>query len=63
MISVWSWMIACLCRKQKYSYASHGLRFELRNPLENQQQFIASVNREAGDDEDGASRPSSGSER
>lgn len=49
--------------RQKYSYASHGLRFELQNPLENQQQFIARVNREAGDDEDGTSRPSSGSER
>ena len=49
--------------RQKYSYASHGLRFELQNPLENQQQFIARVNREASNDEDGASRPSSGSER
>jgi hypothetical protein len=39
------------------------LRFELQNPLENQQQFIARVNREASNDEDGASRPSSGSER
>jgi hypothetical protein len=35
--------------RQKYSYASHGLRFELQNPLENQQQFIARVNREASD--------------
>jgi hypothetical protein len=49
--------------RQKYSYASYGLRFELQNPLENQQQFIARVNRDAGDDEDSASRPSSGSER
>jgi hypothetical protein len=47
----------------KYSYASHGLRFELQNPLENQQQFIARVNREASDDEDDARRPSGGSER
>jgi hypothetical protein len=31
--------------------------------LENQQQFIARVNRDAGDDEDDARRPSSGSER
>lgn len=49
--------------RQKYSYASHGLRFELQNPLENQQQFIDRVNREAGDDEDSVSRPSSGSDR
>lgn len=47
----------------KYSYPSHGLRFELQSPLENQQQFIARVNREASDDEDDARRPSSSSER
>ena len=49
--------------RQKYSYASHGLRFELQSPLENQQQFIERVNRDASDDEDHVSRPSSGSDR
>ena len=49
--------------RQKYTYASHGLRFELQNPLENQQRFIARINREAGDDEDAARQPSSGSAR
>lgn len=49
--------------RQKYSYASHGLRFELQSPLENQRQFVDRVNREAIEDEDEASRPSSGSDR
>jgi len=49
--------------RQKYSYASHGLRFELQNPVENQHEFIARINREAGDDEDAARQPSSGSAR
>lgn len=49
--------------RQKYSYASHSLRFELQSPLENQQQFIARVNRDAGDDEDEVARPSSATER
>lgn len=49
--------------RQKYSYASHGLRFELQSPVENQQQFIDRVNRDATDDEDSVSRPSSGSDR
>lgn len=49
--------------RQKYTYASHLLRFELQNPLENQQEFIARVNRDAGSDEDGSGPRSSGSER
>jgi len=49
--------------RQKYSYASHGLRFELQSPLENIQQFVSRVNREAIDDEDEVRRPSSGADR
>jgi hypothetical protein len=49
--------------RQKYSYASHLLRFELQNSVENQQQFIARVNRDAANDEDGSRGPSSGSDR
>ncbi len=48
--------------RQKYSYPSHSLRFELQNSVESQQQFIARVNREAAD-EDYASKTSSGSDR
>lgn len=49
--------------RQKYSYASHGLRFELQSPIESVQQFVSRVNREASDDEDEVRRPSSGSDR
>lgn len=49
--------------RQKYSYASHGLRFELQSPLESIQQFVSRVNREAIDDEDEVRRPSSGADR
>jgi hypothetical protein len=49
--------------RQKYTYPSHLLRFELQNPIENQQQFVARVNRDAGSDEDGSGSRSSGSER
>lgn len=45
--------------RQKYSYASHGLRFELQDPLESETQFIQRVNREAQTEEEGG-RPSSG---
>ncbi|OIQ77987.1 hypothetical protein GALL_403160 [mine drainage metagenome] len=44
--------------RQKYSYASHGLRFDIQNPLENQEDFIARVNREAVNDEEANVRPS-----
>lgn len=37
--------------RQKYSYASHGLRFELKNPLESQAAFINRINRDAENDE------------
>ncbi|OQM83378.1 hypothetical protein B0E55_01113 [Rhodococcus sp. 66b] len=49
--------------RQRYSYASHGLRFELQNPIEDRKQFIARINREAAKDEGGTRPPSSGSER
>ncbi|MES2170397.1 MAG: subtilisin family serine protease, partial [Actinomycetota bacterium] len=49
--------------RQKYSYASHALRFELQSPLENQRQFVARINRDANDDEDSISRPGSASDR
>ncbi|MGB2720881.1 MAG: S8 family peptidase [Rhodococcus sp. (in: high G+C Gram-positive bacteria)] len=49
--------------RQRYSYASHALRFELQNPIENQQQFIARINREAANDEDSAGTASSGTDR
>jgi hypothetical protein len=40
--------------RQRYSYASHGLRFELQDPLdENEAQFIQRVNREARTEEAG----------
>jgi len=33
--------------RQRYSYVSHGLRFELQDPLETEVQFVQRVNREA----------------
>lgn len=33
--------------RHRYSYASHGLRFELQDPLENEPHFLKRVNREA----------------
>jgi Subtilase family len=49
--------------RRRYSYASHGLRFELKNPLETIDQFIRRVNHEAQQEEDEAPRPTSGSDR
>lgn len=48
--------------RQRYSYASHHLRFELRNPAETERQFIARINYEAVSAEEGGST-GSGSER
>ena len=39
--------------RQRYSYASHGLRFELKHQLESIDDFVARVNREAQTEEDG----------
>ena len=43
--------------RNKYQYASHGLRFDLQGTLENQAEFVQRVNREA-QNEEGGSRPS-----
>ena len=39
--------------RQRYSYASHALRFELQDPLEAEAQFVQRVNRDARTEEDG----------
>jgi len=49
--------------RQKHSYASHGLRFDLQNPTETQSEFVRRVGHAAADDENGAPARSSGSER
>jgi hypothetical protein len=48
--------------RRRYTYPSHGLRFELNAPLERPADFIARINREAQDEEAG-NRPASGSDR
>ena len=45
--------------RQRYRYASHGLRFELQDPLETEAQFVQRVNREARTEEAGG-RPAGG---
>ena len=56
--------------RQRYAYASHGLRFELKAPHETNDDFIRRVNKSAADEESsnqggsaGMPTPSSGSER
>ncbi|MDK8306472.1 S8 family peptidase [Corynebacterium imitans] len=46
--------------KNKYQYASHGLRFDLQGRMENQAEFIQRVNRNAGNEESGAKSNESG---
>ena len=41
--------------RNRYAYASHGLRFDLRRPNETTPDFVRRVNREAALDEDGGS--------
>jgi hypothetical protein len=48
--------------RRRYAYASHGLRFALKAPLETTEQFVRRVNYEAESEEDGQ-RPSARSER
>lgn len=36
--------------REKYSYASHGLRFELKSPVESHSEFIRRINRDAEDE-------------
>lgn len=45
--------------RRRYKYASHGLRFELQDPLEDEAAFVRRVNRDARDEEDGI-RPAGG---
>jgi hypothetical protein len=50
--------------RQRYSYASHLLRFELKSPTETESEFISRINREAENDEDSSGNTtSSGSSR
>lgn len=49
--------------RQRYAYASHGLRFDLQGPLESQQAFIGRVNRDAQVAEDGSTRTATTTER
>jgi len=49
--------------RQRYSYSSHGLRFDLQGPLETQQEFVARINRDAQADEGGSTRPGTTSDR
>ena len=49
--------------RRRYAYASHGLRFDLKAPLETTEQFVSRVNYEAQSEEDGQQRPSGRSER
>lgn len=49
--------------RRRYSYASHGLRFELKGPQETVEDFVSRVNREAQQEEDQTPRPSGGSDR
>jgi hypothetical protein len=49
--------------RRRYTYASHGLRFALKAPLESTEQFVSRVNYEAQAEEDGQQRPSARSER
>jgi Subtilase family len=48
--------------RQRYSYASHALRFELQDPLESEAQFIRRVNHDVDTEESGG-RPSGGQVR
>jgi hypothetical protein len=41
--------------KDRYRYASHGLRFELNDPSENRQEFLKRVNAQARADDEGSS--------
>lgn len=45
--------------RQRYTYPSHGLRFELQDPLESEVEFVQRVNRESRTEEAGG-RPTGG---
>ena len=39
--------------EDRYRYASHGLRFELNSPLENEREFVQRINRQDWDEDEG----------
>jgi len=49
--------------RRRYAYASHGLRFELKTPTENVDDFVRRINGEAQAEEDGTVPRTSGSDR
>jgi hypothetical protein len=49
--------------RRRYSYPSHGLRFELKGPTETLADFVARVNQEANTEELGGARPSGNTDR
>jgi hypothetical protein len=49
--------------RRRYQYQSHGLRFELKTPSETTAQFLQRLNDDAQQEEGGAGKTSSGSER
>ena len=49
--------------RRRYAYPSHGLRFELKRPLEGTSGFLARVNREAQEEEEGERRSGGDSDR
>lgn len=48
--------------QDRYRYASHGLRFDLKSPTENKNQFIKRINKAARDEEEGHPGTQSASE-
>lgn len=46
--------------RQRYSYASHALRFDLQAPLETSAEFVHRINRDAQSAEDGATISAAG---
>ncbi len=46
--------------RRRYSYASHGLRFELKSPLESESAFIGRISNQVDEDEDAGSDAMSG---
>lgn len=49
--------------RQRYAYASHGLRFELKAPFEDDATFILRINQSANTEESGMPKPPTGNER
>lgn len=49
--------------RQRYSYPSHGLRFDLQSSIETQAEFVRRINRDAQDDEEGISRTGTTTDR